>query len=65
MDSSGRRQKVLWEEAHLVLILVGDTESERNRKPASALGGGNRTNPCNLVKGWTTGYGYWFGFAGV
>lgn len=54
-----------WKEAHLVLILVGDTESERNRKPASALGGGNRTNPCNLVKGWTSGCGYWFGFAGV
>lgn len=29
VDSSGRWQKVLWEETHLVLILVGDTESER------------------------------------
>lgn len=39
-----------WEEAQLVLVLVGDTESERNRKPASVLESGSSTNPCNLAK---------------
>lgn len=40
---------MLWEEAQLVLLLVGNTESERNRQTASVLGGGNSTNPCNLA----------------
>lgn len=39
-----------WEEAQLVLVLVGDTESERNRKPVSVLESGSSTNPCNLAK---------------
>lgn len=51
---------MLWEETHLVLILLGDTESERTRKPASALGGGNHTNPCNLVKGYWLWILVWF-----
>lgn len=55
MTSAGRGQEMLREEAQLVLLLVGDTESERNRKAASVLGGGTSTNPCNLAQSWNTG----------